>query len=112
MAWSASQSAAGTSARVRARGELVGIAVPSRDHSDPIIAFIDRGLGHTKAPIRAIERLRVALGRACGVPADAINWSYDGVSGEKSTVRVSVRLDVPQTDNLAEVVARNCRAPS
>lgn len=58
---------------------------------------------------RAIERLRATLARACGVPPNAITWWYGGVSGEKSTTRVTIRLDVPQTDDLATVVARNSR---
>lgn len=61
---------------------------------------------------RAIERLRAVLARACGVPANAISWSYGGVSGERSTTRVTVRLDVPQTDDLATLVARNIRPPT
>lgn len=58
---------------------------------------------------RAIERLRSALARCCGVPREAIRWSYGGASGQKSVTRIHINVDVPQGEDLAAVIARNDR---
>lgn len=52
---------------------------------------------------RAIERLRSALASGCGVPRDAIRWSYGGVSGQRSATRIHINLDVPQGEDLAKM---------
>lgn len=59
-----------------------------------------------------IERLRLALVRECDADPKAVTWSYGGVSGERSTVRVSVHLSVDQADTVARLLTERSCQPS